>query len=228
MFSLPAIESCPAPHLSCLERVLRGSAAGFILRCRAYQALPGAASKEDGFTARMIGEIRRRRWAGWCPHPCERRFLFLRVRPWCGSPSRHGLARRRAFFAYTRSWQAVADMAEAARRVVESAAATCASGTRATGIPAFRPAFPSRVKLAWMQTKRRRLPAPRRSCLPACSPAPKTVASRVALTMVCPVENGATGTRTDRGALPIVHQLTIPSRPRPCCRGLLSPRRFPP
>jgi hypothetical protein len=64
---------------------------------------------------------------------------------------------------------------------------------RDTGIPAR---VPRRVKLAWMQTSADDEP-PRADLAFRVRRLRRTVAKRVSLAMVCPVENGATGHRTD-------------------------------
>src|SRR5215831_9037681 len=60
-FSLPAIATCPGSSPSCRKEcyALKGR---FIFLHRAYRRYL-AESQQDGFAARMIGEIRRR-WAG--------------------------------------------------------------------------------------------------------------------------------------------------------------------
>ena len=64
-----------------------------------------------------------------------------------------------------------------------------------TGIPAR---VPRRVKLAWMHTSADDIPD-RADLIFRVQRLRKTVAKRVSLALVCPVENGATGHRTDCG-----------------------------
>jgi hypothetical protein len=64
-----------------------------------------------------------------------------------------------------------------------------------TGVPA---AHPRRVKLSWMQTGEDDLP-PRADLVFRVNRLRRTVVKRIGLALVCPVENGATGHRTDCG-----------------------------
>jgi hypothetical protein len=59
-------------------------------------------------------------------------------------------------------------------------------------------AHPKRVKLSWMQTDEDDVP-PRADLVFRVQRLRKKVAKRVGLALVCPVENGATGRRTDCG-----------------------------
>ena len=99
------------------------------------------------------------------------------------------------FFAYTRSWRRP-DIAEALAELSRCRNVRLwYSCDRDTGIPAR---VPRRVKLAWMQTAADDFP-PRADLVFRVHRLRKTVAKRVALAVVCPVENGATGHRTDCG-----------------------------
>ncbi|HEX5271583.1 MAG TPA: hypothetical protein VFW33_13895 [Gemmataceae bacterium] len=175
-FSLPAVATCPGASPSCRREcyALRGR---FHFLRRAYRRYL-AESQADGFAARIIGEIRRR-WVA-----CVR----IHVSGDFYSAD------------YVRRWATIARAGPTSRRRWSScpAAATSASGTPTTGIPASRTAPPKRVKLAWMQTSADDEP-PRADLVFRVHRLRKTVAKRVALALVCPVENGATGHRTDCG-----------------------------
>jgi hypothetical protein len=99
------------------------------------------------------------------------------------------------FYAYTRSWrrpEIVGALAELSRCRNVRLWYSC---DQDTGIPAHAP---RRVRLAWMQTSAEDIP-PRADLVFRVHRLRKTVAKRVALALVCPVENGATGHRTDCG-----------------------------
>ena len=189
-FSLSAVTTCPGSSPACRREcyALRGR---FIFLRRAYRSYL-AASHEEGLAARMIAGIRRR-WAGCVRIHVSGDFYSAEyVRKWA-AVARACPATR--FFAYTRSWRR-ADIAEAlaelsrCRNVRLWYSCDCD-----TGIPAR---VPRRVRLAWMQTSADDLP-PRADLVFRVHRLRKTVAKRVALAVVCPVENGATGHRTDCG-----------------------------
>ena len=189
-FSLPAVATCPGASPSCRKEcyALRGR---FLFLRRAYQRYL-AASQEEGFSARMVGEIRRR-WAGCVRiHVSGDFYSAAYVRKWAAVARACPGTR---FFAYTRSWRR-ADIAGALEEL-----SGCPnvrlwySCDRDTGTPAH---VPRRVKLAWMQTGADDIP-PRADLVFRVHRLRRTVAKRVALALVCPVENGATGHRTDCG-----------------------------
>jgi hypothetical protein len=189
-FSLSAVTTCPGSSPACRREcyALRGR---FIFLRRAYRRYL-AESRAEGFAARMIGEIRRRWVACVRIHVSGDFYSAEYVRKWA-AVARACPATR--FFAYTRSWRR-ADIAEAlaelsrCRNVRLWYSCDCD-----TGIPAR---VPRRVRLAWMQTSADDLP-PRADLVFRVHRLRRTVAKRVALAVVCPVENGATGHRTDCG-----------------------------
>ena len=189
-FSLPAVATCPgaSPACRCECYALRGR---FHFLRRAYRRYL-AASAEEGFVARMVGEIRRR-WAGCVRIHVSGDFYSAEyVRKWA-AVARACPATR--FFAYTRSWRR-ADIAEALAELSRCRNVRLwYSCDHDTGIPAR---VPRRVRLAWMQTSADDLP-PRADLVFRVHRLRGTVAKRVSLALVCPVENGATGHRTDCG-----------------------------
>jgi hypothetical protein len=97
------------------------------------------------------------------------------------------------FFFYTRSWRV-----PAIRRVLWRMARlpnvrAWLSCDRDTGVPAR---VPPGVRLAWLMTSPDDLP-PRADLVFRTLPLRRTVRKRVGLALVCPVENGATGHKTD-------------------------------
>ena len=106
-FSLPAITTCPGASPVCRKEcyALRGR---FHFLRRAYRRYL-AASREEGFPARMIGEIRRR-WAGCVRIHVSGDFYSAEYVRKCVAIAQACPGTR--FFAYTRSWR-VADIAEA-------------------------------------------------------------------------------------------------------------------
>jgi hypothetical protein len=189
-FSLPPIATCPGASPSCRREcyALKGR---FIFLRRAYRHYL-AASQEEGFAAKMSAEIRRR-WAGCVRiHVAGDFYSPEYVRKWVAVAQACPTTR---FFAYTRSWRR-ADLAAALEEL-----ARCPnvrlwySCDQDTGVPAR---VPRRVKLAWMQTSADDLP-PRADLVFRVHRLRRAVAKRVSLVLVCPVENGATGHRTDCG-----------------------------
>jgi hypothetical protein len=189
-FSLPPVATCPGASPACRREcyALRGH---FRFQRRAYRRCL-AESKAEGFAARVIGEIRRR-WAGCVRiHVAGDFYSADYVRKWVAVARACPQTR---FFAYTRSWRK-ADIAAALEELSRCRNVRLwYSCDRDTGIPAR---VPRRVKLAWMQTSADDLP-PRADLVFRVHRLRKTVAKRVALAVVCPVENGATGHRTDCG-----------------------------
>jgi Gene product 88 len=151
-FSLPAILTCPGASPSCRKEcyALRGR---FIFLRRSYQRYLSA-SKEDGFTARMISEICRR-WAGCVRiHVSGDYYSAEYVRKWIAIARACPTTR---FFAYTRSWRR-ADMAEALTELSRCRNVRLwYSCDRDTGIPAR----PQARQTGLDANQRRRLPAPR-------------------------------------------------------------------
>src|SRR5262249_47399690 len=149
-------------------------------------------SEEEGFAARIVSEIRRRWVACVRIHVSGDFYSADYIRKWIAIARACPATR---FFCYSRSWRR-ADLAEALAEL-----SRCRNVRRwyscdhDTGIPAD---VPRRVKLAWMQTSADDLP-PRADLVFRVHKLRKTVAKRVSLALVCPVENGATGHRTDCG-----------------------------
>lgn len=161
------------------------------LRQRAYRR-GLRAIREEGFAARRAAEIRRR-WAACVRIYVSGDFYSAEyVRKWVAVSKACPGTR---FYTYTRSWRR-ADIAPALAEL-----ARCKnvrlwySCDRDTGIPE---AVPRRVRLAWMQVDAGELPA-RADLVFRVGRLRKVVAKRVGLALVCPVENGATGHRTDCG-----------------------------
>jgi hypothetical protein len=140
----------------------------------------------------MVAEIRRR-WVGCVRvHVSGDFYSADYVRAWVAVATACPATR---FYAYTRSWRVphiVPALAELARLRNVRLWYSC---DRDTGIP---DRVPRRVKLAWMQTAADDLP-PRADLVFRVHRLRRTVAKRVSLALVCPVENGATGHRTGCG-----------------------------
>jgi hypothetical protein len=150
------------------------------------------ASQAEAFAAVMVTEIRRR-WVGCVRiHVSGDFYSADYVRKWLAIARACPQTR---FFGYTRSWRRP-DIAEALAEL-----ARCKnvrlwySCDRDTGIP---DRLPRRVRLAWMQAQADELP-PRADLVFRVQRLRKRVAKRIGLALVCPVENGATGHRTDCG-----------------------------
>jgi hypothetical protein len=98
------------------------------------------------------------------------------------------------FYTYTRSWRD-----RRIRPVIEQLAGlpnvrVWYSCDRDTGVP---DRVPKRVRLAWLMTAQDDLPPPRADLVFRVRRLRGRQAKRIGLTLVCPVENGATGHRTD-------------------------------
>jgi hypothetical protein len=189
-FSLPPVATCPGASPSCRREcyALRGR---FHFLRDAYRRYL-AESQEEGFAAKMIGEIRRR-WAGCVRiHVAGDFYSAEYVRKWVAIAQACPGTR---FYVYTRSWRnpdIVGALEELSRCRNVRLWYSC---DHDTGIPAR---VPRRVKLAWMQTSADDIPT-RADLVFRVQRLRKTVAKRVNLALVCPVENGATGHRTDCG-----------------------------
>lgn len=97
------------------------------------------------------------------------------------------------FYFYTRSWRIPAILGvleEMARLPNVRAWFSC---DRDTGVPE---SVPPGVRLAWLMTRPDDVP-PHADLVFRTLPLRRTVQKRVGLALVCPVENGATGHRTD-------------------------------
>jgi hypothetical protein len=97
------------------------------------------------------------------------------------------------FYFYTRSWRVPAILpvlGEMSRLPNVRAWFSC---DRDTGVPE---AAPPGVRLAWLMTSAEDRP-PRADLVFRTLPLRRTVVKRIGLALVCPVENGATGRRTD-------------------------------
>lgn len=189
-FSLPAVKTCPGASPACRKEC-------YAIRGR-FHFLRGAylrylrESKAQSFAARMIAEVRRRWVACVRIHVSGDFYSAEYVRKWVAIARACPGVR---FFAYTRSWRN-ADIAPALAELARCRNVRLWYSTdRDTGIPAR---VPRRVRLAWMQTQAAELP-PRADLVFRVQRLRRTVVKRVALALVCPVENGATGHRTDCG-----------------------------
>jgi hypothetical protein len=190
-FSLPAVKTCPGSSPACREEcyALRGR---FRFLARRYGRNLRAA-REEGFAGRMAAEIRRRFVACVRVHVSGDFFSPGYVRAWVAIARACPATR---FYAYTRSWR-VPHIAPALAGL-----ARCRnvrlwfSCDRDTGVPDHTP---RRVRLAWMQTAPDDLPPRAVDLVFRVRRLRKTVAKRIGLALVCPVENGATGHRTDCG-----------------------------
>jgi hypothetical protein len=189
-FSLPPVATCPGASPSC-RRECYALPGRFVFLRRAYQRCL-VASREEGFVTRMVGEIHRRWVACVRIHVAGDFYSAEYARKWAAIARACPTTR---FFAYTRSWRD-ANIALALAELSRGRNVRLwFSSDRDTGVPAR---VPRRVKLAWMQTAADDLP-PRADLVFRVHRLRKTVAKRVSLALVCPVENGATGHRTDCG-----------------------------
>jgi hypothetical protein len=189
-FSLPAMDTCPGSSPVCRKEcyALRGRMR--FLKASYNRSLE--ASKAPGFASRMASEIRRRFVACVRIHVAGDFYSAAYVRAWVEVARACPGVR---FFAYTRSWR-IADMAAAlAELALLKNVRLWYSCDRDTGVPGR---VPARVRLAWMQAAADEVP-PRADLVFRVMRLRRAVVKRVGLAMVCPVENGATGHRTDCG-----------------------------
>jgi hypothetical protein len=189
-FSIPAVTTCPGSSPACRQEcyALRGN----FRHAQPHYNRALAATREEGFAGRMTSEVKRR-WAGCVRIHVSGDFYSAEyVRAWVAIATACPQTR---FYAYTRSWR-VPEMAGALADLVKCRNVRLwYSCDKDTGIPAK---VARRVKLAWMQTAEDDLPR-RADLVFRVHRLRKTVAKRVALALVCPVKNGATGHRTDCG-----------------------------
>ena len=117
---------------------------------------------------------------------------------WCRGYARKWLTvMRRAphvrFYFYTRSWRVPAIHPVLCQMALLPNVRAWFSCDRDTGVPEQVPAG---VRLAWLMTRPDDLP-PRADLIFRTLPLRRRVLKRVGLALVCPVENGVTGHRTD-------------------------------
>jgi hypothetical protein len=189
-FSLPAVTTCPGSSPTCRREcyALRGR----LKLQRRRHRLAYRASLDDAFPGRMVREIRRRDCGCVRIHVSGDFYSAAYARAWAAVARACPQTR---FYAYTRSWR----VPEIAPALAELASLPNVrlwwSCDRDTGVPAR---VPRRVRLAWLQASADDLP-PRADLVFRVRRLRKTVVKRVGLALVCPVENGATGHRTDCG-----------------------------
>jgi hypothetical protein len=189
-FSLPAVSTCPGSSPACRQECYarRGR---FLFLERQYRRYLEA-SRDEGFAARLASEIRRRWVACVRIHVSGDFYSADYVGKWVQITQACPQTR---FFACTRSWRH-ADIALALAKLSRlKNVRLWYSCDRDTGVPV---SHPNRVKLCWMQTGEEDLPA-RADLVFRVQRLRKHVAKRIGLALVCPVENGATGRRTDCG-----------------------------
>jgi hypothetical protein len=189
-FSLPAVSTCPGSSPACRKECY--ALRGHFLHAKPRYRRALAATREPGFAGPMAAEVKRR-WAGCVRIHVSGDFWGAEyVRAWTEVATACTQTR---FFAYTRSWRVpeiAPVLADLSRLGNVRLWYSC---DKDTGIP---DKTPRRVKLAWMQTAPDDLPS-RADLVFRVHRLRKTVAKRVGLALVCPVENGATGHRTDCG-----------------------------
>lgn len=191
-FSLPAGVTCPGQTPSCAQACY--AMRGFYLKPnvrRVYRRNLRLTRRPD-FADRIVREIQSVRPAVVRIHASGDFHTPAYVRSWAE------VARRCPgvqFYAYTRSWR----LPEFRRPLRELASVPNVqlwySCDRDTGLPARKPRS---VRIAWMQSAADDLP-PRSDLVFRVHKLRQTVVKRVGLALVCPVENGATGGRTDCG-----------------------------
>ena len=195
-FSLPAVSTCPGSSPACRRECY--ATRGNFRHARPRYRRNLAATRDPGFAARLAAEVRRR-WVGCVRvHVSGDFYSADYVRAWIAVARACPGTR---FYAYTRSWRVphlAPALAELARLRNVRLWYSC---DRDTGIP---DRVPRRVKLAWMMTTPADYP-PWTNLVFRVHRLRRTVAKRVpttgrvSLALVCPVENGATGHRTDCG-----------------------------
>lgn len=189
-FSLPAVTTCPGSSPTCRAECY-ATKGRFLFAKRRYNAAL-ASSAEPGFAARMIAEIRRGFIGCVRIHVSGDFYSADYVRAWVEVAKACPQTR---FFAYTRSWR-VPEMEAALKELAKLRNVRLwYSCDKDTGTPVR---VPKRVRLAWMQTSADETPD-RADLVFRVRRLRRKVVKRIGLAMVCPVENGATGHKTDCG-----------------------------
>lgn len=189
-FSLPAVTTCPGSSPACRAECYADR--GRFRWLRAVYNRKLEATREEGFAARVVAQIRRQFIGCVRIHVSGDFYSAAYVDAWIAVAKACPETR---FYAYTRSWR-VPEIRKALQRL-----ARCKnvrlwySCDRDTGIPDD---VPKRVRLAWMQTAHDDVP-PRADLVFRVVRLRKVVAKRIGLALVCPVENGATKHNTDCG-----------------------------
>lgn len=191
-FSLQAGLTCPGKSALCVRFCYAGQ--GYFLQPnvqRAYKRNLRLTNRAD-FVDRMVREIHRVKPKVVRIHASGDFYSPEYARKWAEIAR---LCPSTRFFAYTRSWRVPEIRRELARMADLPNVRLWFSCDKDTGIPA---SWPERVRLAWMQTAEDDLP-PRADLVFRIKKLRKKAAKRIGLALVCPVENGATGNRTDCG-----------------------------
>jgi len=191
-WSLEAGRTCPGKSPACAKECYAAAGAYVYPSVIRGQRRRLRISRRPDFVDRMVREIHRVKPAVVRVHASGDFYSAAYVRAWVEVAR---LCPDVRFYAYTRSWRLPAIAAELRRLARLTNVRLWYSCDKDTGIPASKPA---RVRLAWMQTAEADVP-PRSDLVFRVVRLRKRVAKRIGLTMVCPVENGATGHRTDCG-----------------------------
>lgn len=193
VFSLPVHSTCPGSTPTCRACCYADSGQIKMQQHRYRSKLESA--KADSFVSRMVAEIRRG-WIGCVRFHVSGDFFSAEyVAKW------EAIARALPhvrFYGYTRSWR-VPGMALALASLARLGNVRLYfSCDKDSGVPAR---VPARVRLAYLQTAIDDLPPAsfhdREGVIFRVRKLRSTVAKRIGLVMVCPVENGATKHRTD-------------------------------
>ncbi len=182
-FSLPAVSTCPGSTPTCRADCY-ATKGNFLFAVSAYKRNL-VASKADNFAPRMIAEVRRR-FAGCVRiHVAGDFYSPDYVEKWLTIV--HSCPDTR-FYAYTRSWR-VPEMVPGLSRLSRLRNMRLwYSCDRDTGTPSR---IPKRVRLAYMQAGPEDMPS-RADLVFRVKRLRRKVAKRIALALVCPVENGVT------------------------------------
>ncbi len=190
-WSLPAGKTCPGASTVC-ARECYAQRGRFRLPCSDYRENLKAA-RAASFVTRARWEIARRFIRVLRIHVAGDFFSAAYVRKWVA------IARscpQTTFLAYTRSWRVPTIRAALRELAALPNVRRWCSCDRETGLPRGRLSG----RIAWMQTEPEDLPS-RAGVLFRVQRLRKTVPKRVALPLAtaitCPVENGATGHRTN-------------------------------
>lgn len=191
-WSLPAGETCPGQTPACASHCYAKSGHYIHQNVKEVHHRNLDLTKDDKFVGWMGRELRR----------TMPRVVRIHVSGDFYSPEYTAKWGRIAkaysettFFAFTRSWRVPQIRVELNKLAKLPNVRLWFSVDCDTGIPKR---MPRRVKLAWMQTAADDLP-PRSDLVFRVRSLRKTVTKRIGLTLVCPVENGATAHRVTCG-----------------------------
>jgi len=190
-FDLPAGSTCPGQSPACAQHCYAQRGRYVFPAVRARHARNLEQALRPSFAGRMMSELRRACAGVVRIHTAGDFFSAAYTRAWADIVR---ACRDTKFFAFTRSWRVPEIREELDRLAGLPNVRLWWSCDRDTGVPSN---IPRRVKVVWMQTAVDDLPL-RANLVFRVRPLRKTVAKRVGLALVCPVENGVTATDCGR------------------------------